>query len=185
MFELIRESCSPHPSLCTKALSALLDVVQGHQPEALKLEPSEVVGMYSSFCFVYYSFFILDCYFTIIVLFFSEPLLELLLKLATMSHVATNDASHLTSVACSCLISLVIARGDTGKILSALAALLMCPQSIALQSIHVIINNTSFLNMNCVIFGCSYVLSIVFFIIIFLDYKATKIILHFECFAYF
>ncbi|XP_014287849.1 E3 ubiquitin-protein ligase MYCBP2 isoform X3 [Halyomorpha halys] len=108
VFELIRESRTSYPALCTKALSALLDVVQGHQPEALKLEPPEVV----------------------------EPLMELLLELATMSHEATNDASHLTSVACSCLIALVIARGDTGKLLSALAALLMCPHFLAVQPIH-------------------------------------------------
>lgn len=44
VFELIRESRSPHPSLCTKALKALLDVVQGQQPEGLKNEPAEVIG---------------------------------------------------------------------------------------------------------------------------------------------
>ncbi|XP_024084698.1 E3 ubiquitin-protein ligase MYCBP2 isoform X3 [Cimex lectularius] len=109
VFELIKESRSSHPALCTKALTALLDVVQGHQPEGLKLEPPEVV----------------------------EPLLELLLELATMPQEgSSNSASHLTSVACSCLIALVIARGDTGKLLSALAALLMCPHSVSQQNIH-------------------------------------------------
>ena len=67
--------------------------------------------------------------------------MELLLELATMSYEATDDASQLTSVACSCLIALVIARGDTGKLLSALAALLMCPQLLAVQPIHVIYKN--------------------------------------------
>ena len=46
MFELIRESRSSHPLLCTKALGALLDVVQGQQPEGLKNEPTEVIGNY-------------------------------------------------------------------------------------------------------------------------------------------
>lgn len=44
VFELIRESRSSHPLLCTKALVALLDVVQGQQPEGLKSEPTEVIG---------------------------------------------------------------------------------------------------------------------------------------------
>ncbi|KAF6200667.1 hypothetical protein GE061_005110 [Apolygus lucorum] len=108
IFELIRESRQSHPALCAKALHALLNVVQGHQPEALKLEPSEVV----------------------------EPLLELLLELATMAQDAVSESDSLTSVACSCLIALVIARGDTGKMLSALAALLMCPQALAQQLIQ-------------------------------------------------
>ncbi|XP_073976386.1 MYC binding protein highwire isoform X3 [Rhodnius prolixus] len=108
VFELIRESRTTQPALCSKALSALLDVVQGHQPEGLKLEPAEVI----------------------------EPLLELLLELATIAPETGSEATHLKAVACSCLIALVIARGDTGKLLSALAALLMCPQALAQQKIH-------------------------------------------------
>ncbi|KAJ9574765.1 hypothetical protein L9F63_008079, partial [Diploptera punctata] len=111
VFELIRESRSSHPLLCTKALGALLDVVQGQQPEGLKNEPTEVI----------------------------DPLFDLLLDLAT-SHgpesAAANDGSHLTAVACACLLSLVVVRGDTGKLLSATAALLMCPRALASQNIH-------------------------------------------------
>jgi len=33
-----------HPVLCTKALRALLDILQGQQPEGLKSEPNEVIG---------------------------------------------------------------------------------------------------------------------------------------------
>ncbi|XP_063236464.1 E3 ubiquitin-protein ligase MYCBP2 isoform X2 [Bacillus rossius redtenbacheri] len=110
-FELIRESRSAHPALCTKALRALLDVVQGQQPEGFKDEPAEVV----------------------------DPLFDLLLDLAT-SHgpesAAADDGSHLTAVACACLLGLVAARGDTGKLLSAVAALLMCPRALATQSMH-------------------------------------------------
>lgn len=47
VFELIRESRSTHPVLCTKALTALLDVIQGLQPEGLKTEPVEVIGKFS------------------------------------------------------------------------------------------------------------------------------------------
>jgi hypothetical protein len=44
VFELLRESRMVHPVLCTKALRALLDILQGQQPEGLKSEPNEVIG---------------------------------------------------------------------------------------------------------------------------------------------
>ncbi|KAJ8937054.1 hypothetical protein NQ314_012048 [Rhamnusium bicolor] len=111
VFELIKESRITHPVLCTKALSALLDVLQGQTPEGLKCEPSEVV----------------------------DPLFYLLLDLATLhgpESSVPNDGSHLTAVACACLLSLVVVRGDTGKYFSAAAALLMCPRALSLQNIQ-------------------------------------------------
>lgn len=50
---------------------------------------------------------------------------------------AANDGSHLTAVACACLLSLVVVRGDTGRLLAAIAALLMCPRVLAIQNIQV------------------------------------------------
>lgn len=111
VFELIRESRSSHPALCTKALRALLDVLQGQTPEGLKSEPLEIL----------------------------DPLFELLLDLATLhgpESSVPNDGSHLTAIACACLLSLVVVRGDTGKYLSAVAALLMCPRALASQNIQ-------------------------------------------------
>lgn len=46
MFELIKETQYKHPVLCSKALQALLDILQGQQPEGLKSEPSDVIGKY-------------------------------------------------------------------------------------------------------------------------------------------
>lgn len=112
VFELIKESRSSHPVLCTKALSALLDVLQGQSPEGLKSEPPDVI----------------------------DPLFELLLDLATLhgpESSVPNDGSHLTAIACACLLSLVVVRGDTGKFLAAAAALLMCPRALAIQNIKV------------------------------------------------
>jgi E3 ubiquitin-protein ligase MYCBP2 len=43
----------------------------------------------------------------------------------------------LNAVACACLISLVIARGETGKLLSAVAAMLMSPAALASQDVKV------------------------------------------------
>ncbi|XP_026302017.1 E3 ubiquitin-protein ligase MYCBP2 isoform X8 [Apis mellifera] len=111
VFTLMRESRTIEPALCTKALSALLDVLQGQLPEGLKSEPDDVI----------------------------DPLFDLLLDLAT-SHgpesAAANDGSHLTAVACACLLSLVVVRGDTGRLLAAIAALLMCPRVLAIQNIQ-------------------------------------------------
>ncbi|KAG5884565.1 hypothetical protein JTB14_006591 [Gonioctena quinquepunctata] len=111
VFELIKESRITHPVLCTKALNALLNILQGQAPEAMKFEPPEVI----------------------------DSLFDLLLDLATLhgpESSVPNDGSHFTAVACACLLSLVVVRGDTGKYLSAAAALLMCPRALSLQNIQ-------------------------------------------------
>ncbi|XP_076385847.1 MYC binding protein highwire isoform X12 [Megachile rotundata] len=111
VFTLMRESRIIEPLLCIKALSALLDILQGQLPEGLKSEPDDVI----------------------------DPLFDLLLDFAT-SHgpesAAANDGSHLTAIACACLLSLVVVRGDTGRLLVAIAALLMCPRALAVQNIQ-------------------------------------------------
>lgn len=111
VFTLMRESRTVDSQLCTKSLCALLDILQGQLPEGLKSEPDDVI----------------------------EPLFDLLLDLAT-SHgpesTVANDGTHLTAVACACLLSLVVVRGDTGKLLAAIAALLMCPRALAVQNIR-------------------------------------------------
>lgn len=117
VFELIKESRTAYPPLCTKALTALLDVLQGQVPEGLKNEPSDVI----------------------------DPLFELLLDLATLhgpESSVPNDGSHMTALACACLLSLVVVRGDTGKFLAATAALLMCPRALSIQNIQVSDNFT-------------------------------------------
>lgn len=92
----------------------MLLIIIGQTPEGLKSEPPDI----------------------------TDPLFDLLLDLATLhgpeSSVA-NDGTHLTAVACACLLSLVVVRGDTGKYLSAAAALLMCPRALSVQNIQVII----------------------------------------------
>lgn len=131
----MRESRTIDPILCTKALSALLDVLQGQLPEGLKSEPDDVIGLYLRIaCFFNYDLHIFNESFIL------DPLFDLLLDLAT-SHGpesdAVNDGSHLTAVACACLLSLVVVRGDTGRILAAIAALLMSPRALAVQNIQV------------------------------------------------
>ncbi|TMW42164.1 hypothetical protein DOY81_012753, partial [Sarcophaga bullata] len=116
LFELISEARHIQPVLCSKALKALLDVIQGQQPESFKNEPEELIN----------------------------PLYDLLLDLATTAT-AERDVTTMTgvshesdwsAVACSALIGLCIARGDTGKMLKAIAALIMSPRNLSAQRIQ-------------------------------------------------
>lgn len=46
VFQLIQESHSIHPGLCVKALTALLNILEGQHPQSLKKEPISVIGKY-------------------------------------------------------------------------------------------------------------------------------------------
>ncbi|XP_054723026.1 E3 ubiquitin-protein ligase MYCBP2-like [Uloborus diversus] len=112
VFELIKESQKNHPHFCLRALQALLDMLQGQQPEGLKNEPPDVI----------------------------DALFDLLLEISSTTFSAADQsqssyASTLTSYACACLLSLVVAKGDTGKLLSAASAMLMSSQILALEEI--------------------------------------------------
>lgn len=60
---------------------------------------------------------------------------DLLLDMATGNY--ENGTYDFKAVSCSCLISLIIVRGDTGKILKTLTTLIMCPQNACLKKIIV------------------------------------------------
>lgn len=107
MFELIAESKQAHPEICTKALQALFDVIQGQQPESFRAEPVELI----------------------------DHMYDLLLDLATYNSGGTESYSWST-VACAALIGLCVSRGDTGKTLKAISAMLMSPQSTFAQPIR-------------------------------------------------
>ncbi|XP_071950592.1 E3 ubiquitin-protein ligase MYCBP2-like isoform X2 [Antedon mediterranea] len=106
MFELIRETYSTHPELCFRAMEALLDMLQGQTPEGLSKEPPEVM----------------------------DSLFQLLLQLSTSPcspDTPARLAKDLLSLSTSCLLSMVIARGDTGKLLSAVSSILMSSHHMA------------------------------------------------------
>ncbi|XP_041440248.1 E3 ubiquitin-protein ligase MYCBP2 isoform X6 [Xenopus laevis] len=110
VFELIKETRFSHPSLCLRSLQALLNVLQGQQPEGLQSEPPEVL----------------------------ESLLQLILEI-TVRSTGANDSTgqSLTAVSCACLFSLVVSWGETGKILQAISAILANNGSHACQTIQV------------------------------------------------
>ncbi|XP_059355583.1 E3 ubiquitin-protein ligase MYCBP2 isoform X7 [Carassius carassius] len=110
VFELIKETRFSHPSLCLRSLQALLDMLQGQQPEGFQTEPPDVL----------------------------ESLFHLLLE-TTVRSTGMNDPTGqtLTALSCACLFSLVVAWGDTGKILQAVSAILTNNGSHACQTIQV------------------------------------------------
>ncbi|XP_018420885.1 PREDICTED: E3 ubiquitin-protein ligase MYCBP2 [Nanorana parkeri] len=110
VFELIKETRFSHPSLCLRSLQALLNILQGQQPEGLQSEPPEVL----------------------------ESLLQLILEI-TVRSTGANDTTgqSLTALSCACLFSLVVAWGETGKTLQAISAILTNNGSHACQTIQV------------------------------------------------
>lgn len=62
-----------------------------------------------------------------------------------------NGTYDFKAVSCSCLISLVIVRGDTGKILNTLTTLIMCPNNASPRKIivsgFIILYMDMFINM--------------------------------------
>uniref|UniRef100_A0A8C9U137 RCR-type E3 ubiquitin transferase n=1 Tax=Scleropages formosus TaxID=113540 RepID=A0A8C9U137_SCLFO len=110
VFELLKETRFSHPSLCLRSLHALLDILQGQQPEAFQAEPPDAL----------------------------ESLFHLLLEMTAQSTGASDPAGQaLVALSCSCLFSLVVCWGDTGKTLKAVAAILTGSGRHASHSIQV------------------------------------------------
>ncbi|KAJ3592162.1 hypothetical protein NHX12_007291, partial [Muraenolepis orangiensis] len=109
VFELIKETRFSHPTLCLRSLQALLDMLQGQQPEGFQTEPPDVL----------------------------ESLFQLLLE-TTVRSTGPNDPTGqaLTALSCACLFSLVVSWGDTGRILQAVSAILTNNGSHACQTIQ-------------------------------------------------
>lgn len=88
-------------------------MIQGQVPESFRSEPNDLI----------------------------QPLYDMLLNLATLhgSFAAPQEAdlSNWSSIACSALLGLCVARGDTGKTIKAIAALIMSPKILSEQKIQV------------------------------------------------
>ncbi|XP_038063242.1 E3 ubiquitin-protein ligase MYCBP2-like [Patiria miniata] len=113
VFVLIRDTHSSYPLLCARALQALLDMLQGQTPEGLSKEPDDMI----------------------------DSLFELLLDL-TIDHRQEGPENlpglpSISSLSCACLLSLIIASGNTGKMLAGIAAILMSTGSLSQQAFKV------------------------------------------------
>ncbi|XP_053677390.1 E3 ubiquitin-protein ligase highwire [Anopheles nili] len=97
LYGIIVETRQSQPRIATKALRSLYDILQGQDPEGMRHEPDAVFG----------------------------PLFDLLLELATTNSPPSAASGAWSSLACSTLLSLAIAKGDTGRMVRAVAAILM------------------------------------------------------------
>ncbi|KAJ8737325.1 hypothetical protein PYW07_000596 [Mythimna separata] len=111
VFSLISQARSTNAQFCEMALSALLDVLQGHAPEELAQEPTDII----------------------------LNLHTMLVEVAsgsgpggTMEH-----PSNLTALSSSCLIALSVARGEAELILNAVASLTMSPAALYDQDLQI------------------------------------------------
>lgn len=180
VFELIKETRFSHPSLCLRSLQALLDMLQGQQPEGFQMEPPDVLGKAdhvhahkdhpvsparssqelsrrASILPRRLRKFFTACPCAPL----SESLFQLLLE-TTVRSTGTNDPTGqaITALSCACLFSLVVSWGDTGKILQAVSAILTNNGSHACQTIQVTSNHI-----------CIWLPRKVFFVLCFLDKK--------------
>jgi len=71
----------------------------------------------------------------IVVCFWLDGLFQLLMEISSVGKAGTEMV--LPSLACSSLISLIIALGDTGKLLTAITAMVMSPGPLAVQDLNV------------------------------------------------
>ncbi|XP_053668136.1 E3 ubiquitin-protein ligase highwire [Anopheles marshallii] len=97
LYGIIAETRQSQPRIATKALRSLYDILQGQDPEGMRHEPDAVFG----------------------------PLFDLLLELSTINSAPTAANGSWSSLACSTLLSLAIAKGDTGRIVRSVSAILM------------------------------------------------------------
>ncbi|XP_028043251.1 E3 ubiquitin-protein ligase MYCBP2 isoform X2 [Bombyx mandarina] len=100
VFSLISQAKITNPHFCEQALKALLDVLQGHSPEELSQEPTDMIFNIHSM------------------------LVEVSSGVSPSGR--SEHPSKLTALSSSCLIALSVARGEAELILNAAASLAMC-----------------------------------------------------------
>ena len=149
MFELVQESHTSHPELCVKALQALLNILEGQQPQGLRKDNSIILGKSLHKKISYNSLLKgLSIQFLVLsFLDFPDSVFNVLLKLSNCEMPARAGSSkcstvsgQLQSVATSCLISFAIARGDTKSLLEVILTLLKCEKSYISQELMVRFN---------------------------------------------
>ncbi|RVE51528.1 hypothetical protein evm_003798 [Chilo suppressalis] len=117
VFALISQARFTDSEFCENALKALLDVLQGHTPEELAQEPTEIIS----------------------------NLHAMLIEVASGSGPGgrSETPTELTSLSGSCLVALSVARGETELILNAVASLIMSAPALSDQSIQIPSNLTT------------------------------------------
>ncbi|XP_041987793.1 E3 ubiquitin-protein ligase highwire [Aricia agestis] len=116
VFALISQARFTDAQFCEQSLKALLDVLQGHAPEELVHEPSEIITNLHAM------------------------LVEVSCGSSPMgrSEIPTN----LTAISSSCLMALSVARGEAELILNAVTSLIMVSAPLTEQYVQIPINLT-------------------------------------------
>ncbi|KPJ10311.1 putative E3 ubiquitin-protein ligase MYCBP2 [Papilio machaon] len=117
VFSLISEARFADVNFCQQSLKALLDILQGHTPEDMAQEPSEMIATLHGI------------------------LVEIARGIVPTGRVEV-PTNH-TALSSSCLIALSIARGEAELLLNAVASLIMTPTAMAEQYIQIPINLTT------------------------------------------
>ncbi|XP_065222944.1 E3 ubiquitin-protein ligase MYCBP2 isoform X3 [Planococcus citri] len=108
IFELIKGSKTEYPDLCVRAVTSLFTILEGLRLEALCDEPSDIVG---------------DI-FNVLLNVVDECLNEEIVE-------RSPDVQRLIEISSACLLSFAIIRGDTGKMLRAISAILISKYSLS------------------------------------------------------
>ncbi|KAF9419106.1 hypothetical protein HW555_004277 [Spodoptera exigua] len=111
VFSLIEQARFTNAQFCEHALIALLDVLQGHAPEELSQEPTDII----------------------------INLHSMLVEVASGSgpNGKVELPTNLTALSSSCLIALSVARGEAELILSAVASLIMSSSVLSEQDLQI------------------------------------------------
>ena len=142
MFAILRDVWQTIPQLCLRVLKEFLDILQGQDPAGLKQEPPDITGT------------VLLCLLLLLLLLFSSSsfssslccysspvaLFKLLVDMVTRSTIGDEEealARQLSSVASACLLSLVVALGDTEMMLEACATLLCVDPALSSTPVKV------------------------------------------------
>ena len=136
VFTIVRDIWHTHPELCLRALKEFLNILQGQSPAGLKNEPYESTGkcVCCMFCKATSTCTSSSTGYSFSLSHILDGLFELLMQMvAEMVRPENQLVTELSSVASACLLSLVVALGDTSKMLSALTAMLTAPGDLTVQ----------------------------------------------------
>ncbi|XP_069365103.1 E3 ubiquitin-protein ligase MYCBP2 isoform X3 [Maniola hyperantus] len=116
VFALISQARFTDAQFCEQSLKALLDVLQGHAPEDLEHEPSEIIT--------------------------NLHIMLVEISGGTGPTARLETPSALTALSSSCLIALAVARGEAELVLGAVTSLIMASPSLTEQNVQIPTNLT-------------------------------------------
>ena len=107
---MVKETWRSHPELCKKALQSFFELLQGLDPERLEQEPEEVIGA------------------------LNQLLLDMVNEQVTVDNQTANE---IASLAVSCLVALVLSRGEPHRMLCAISAIITGDEGLVDQNLQI------------------------------------------------